>query len=165
MLVQQAQQNPESKGWLNTSNRDKTALMDEVAAAEDVASRLVSRVGQNLAAIIRSEINPLELMMEGELLSEFYADLDGLKRSYDQLGAIVELFALKNPGAKVLEVGAGTGGATATVLNGFKAKGHHYAGSLLGHYTFTDLSLGFLEGAKSKFCSMVILYGLQEIRH
>jgi NADPH:quinone reductase-like Zn-dependent oxidoreductase/SAM-dependent methyltransferase len=57
---------------------------------------------------------------------------------------------VKRPGANILEIGAGTGGATTTVLEGFSARSDNSA-SILGHYTFTDVSPAFLEGAKAKF--------------
>ncbi|KAJ5338978.1 hypothetical protein N7452_005706 [Penicillium brevicompactum] len=141
---------PGSATWHKTSKGLKTMHGDELGSG-DVAGRLVARVGRNLAGILRGDINPLELMMEGNLLNQFYGDHQALKtRSYKQLSAIAELYAIKRPGAHVLEIGAGTGGATTTVLEGFSARGDDTS-SILGHYTFTDVSPAFLEGAKAKF--------------
>lgn len=58
------------------------------------------------------------------------------------------MFAIKFPGAKVLEVGAGTGGATRAVLEGFGARAGDEGGTLLGHYTFTDTKLEYVEAAR-----------------
>lgn len=139
-----------SQSWSKTSKGLKTMLADELNA-QNAAGRLTVRVGRNLAAIIRGEITPLELMMEGNLLNQFYMDHEALKtRSYKHLSTIAELYAIKNPGANVLEIGAGTGGATTTVLEGFGTRGDG-TGSILGHYTFTDISPGFFEAARSKF--------------
>lgn len=55
---------------------------------------------------------------------------------------------MKVPGAKVLEVGAGTGGATKAVLEGFGARAGDQGGTLLGHYTFTDIKLEYVEAAR-----------------
>jgi NADPH:quinone reductase-like Zn-dependent oxidoreductase/malonyl CoA-acyl carrier protein transacylase/SAM-dependent methyltransferase len=164
-IVDQAKQGavgPGSQTWHKTSKGLKTMLGDELNAG-DVVGRLVARVGRNLAGILRGDVVPIELMMEGNLLNQFYMDHKALKtRSYKQLSAIVELYALKNPGAKVLEIGAGTGGATTTVLDGFSIRGDDSA-SILGHYTFTDISPGFFEVAKSKFAAWSSLMDYQKL--
>jgi acyl transferase domain-containing protein len=151
-----------SQSWSKTSKGLKTMLADELNA-QNAAGRLTVRVGRNLAAIIRGEITPLELMMEGNLLNQFYMDHEALKtRSYKHLSTIAELYAIKNPGAKVLEIGAGTGGATTTVLEGFGTRGDG-TGSILGHYTFTDISPGFFEAARSKFAAWSSLMDFKKL--
>lgn len=143
---------PGSHLWASTSKGLKSMLSDELNA-QNAAGKLTVRVGRNLARIVRGEVMPLELMMEGNLLNQFYMDHEALKtRSYKHLSTIAELYATKNPGANVLEIGAGTGGATTTVLEGFGARGDG-TGTVLGHYTFTDISPGFFEAAKSKFAA------------
>jgi SAM-dependent methyltransferase len=88
--------------------------------------------------------------MQDNLLNNYCMEMPVLKdRSYKQLRRIIELYASKNPGADVLEIGAGTGGATQTVLEAFGAKGNG-SGSLLGHYTFTDVSTRFFEAGREK---------------
>lgn len=134
-----------SESWCNTSRGLRKMLADELRAS-NAAGRLTVRVGENLAKIIRGELPPFELMMEGGLLNQFYADHEPLRR----LKSIVELYAVKNPGASVLEIGAGTGSATTTLLDGFATRGDG-TGSILGQYTFTDISAGFFEAAKEKF--------------
>lgn len=134
-----------SESWHSTSRGLQKMLADELRAS-NAAGRLTVRVGENLAKIIRGELPPFELMMEGGLLNQFYADHEPLRR----LKGIVELYAVKNPGANVLEIGAGTGSATTTLLEGFAARGSG-TGSILGQYTFTDISAGFFEAAKEKF--------------
>lgn len=138
---------PNSKRWAKTTKGMKQKLVDELCAG-DASGQLVARVGQNLASIVIGEITPLELMMEGNLLNQYYMDLPRLKnRTYKHLATVSELYAANIPGAKVLEIGAGTGGATKIVLEAFSAGG---SGSALGHYTFTDVSSGFFEAAKKK---------------
>lgn len=136
-----------SETWFKTNRGLQKMLVDELRAS-NAAGRLTVRVGENLAKIIRGELPPFELMMDGGLLNQFYVDHEPLKR----LKQIVELYAVKNPGANVLEVGAGTGSATITMLEGFGTRGDG-TGSILGHYTFTDISAGFFEAAKDKFAA------------
>jgi ubiquinone/menaquinone biosynthesis C-methylase UbiE len=151
-----------SQSWSKTSRGLKIMLADELNA-QNATGRLTVRIGRNLAAIIRGEINPLELMREGNLLNQFYMGHEALKaRSYKHLSTIVELYAIKNPGAKVLEIGAGTGGATTAVLEGFGIRGDG-TGSILGHYTFTDILPGFFEAARSKFAAWSSLMDFKKL--
>lgn len=62
---------------------------------------------------------------------------------------------MKQLGAKLLEIGAGTGGATTIVLEAFgaKAEAEGGSGSLLGHYDFIDIFAGFFGAAQQKFAA------------
>lgn len=65
-----------------------------------------------------------------------------------KLLSVAELLAHKNPNMKILEIGAGTGGATTELLRGFSRAGGPNA---YQSYTFTDISAGFFDKAKKKF--------------
>ncbi|KFY24016.1 hypothetical protein V491_02322 [Pseudogymnoascus sp. VKM F-3775] len=141
--------NPRSSTWNKISKGMKQMLADELHA-QGATGQMTVQVGQNLSRIVRGEISPLEVMMEGNLLNQYYVDLPRLKnRTYRHLAKVAELYAVKNPGASLLEIGAGTGGATMAMLEAFGARGDG-SGSLLGHYTFTDISAGFFEAARRK---------------
>ncbi|KAF2209120.1 hypothetical protein CERZMDRAFT_70311 [Cercospora zeae-maydis SCOH1-5] len=134
----------------------------ETVAADNSSGELTCRVGKQLANIIQGNVTPLELMLEGDLLNKYYREIPQLiYGSYRQLKQILRLYAAQRPGARVLEVGAGTGGTTEHVLDAFAfhADAHQLAGdaatrvSLLDHYEFTDISSGFFASAKTKFAS------------
>lgn len=141
-----------SQSWSKANQGLKKMLADELRA-RNAAGRLTVRVRESLPKIIRGNIMPLELMMEGNLLNQFYIDHEALNtRSYSDLAKIAELYAVKDPRANVLEIGGGTGGATTTVIEGFGARGDG-TGSILGHYTFTDISSGSFEADRKKFAA------------
>ncbi|KAH8430189.1 uncharacterized protein LDX57_007859 [Aspergillus melleus] len=136
--------------WIEESSEEKQRLFKEVAAAS-VNGEMVCRVGPQIAAILRHQLSPLELMMEDKLLYKYYRDSLKFDRSYNQLSELVNHVVHKNPQAKILEIGAGTGGATRWVLNVLgngKKSGH---GPLSSAYHFTDLSSGFFEAAQENF--------------
>lgn len=144
---------PNSQSWSKASIGAKKMLADELSAGGP-SGKLTVRVGRNLARIVRGEIMPLELMMENDLLNQFYMHHEALKtRSYSHLTKIASLYAAKNPGANVLEIGGGTGGATGTILEAFSNKAGGSSGTILGSYTFTDISPGFFEAAREKFAA------------
>ena len=143
---------PGCKSWSKSSKGMKQMLNDELSGG-DASCRLTVRVGQQLANIVRGHITPLELMKEDNLLNKYYMENPRLRlRSYKHLRQIVELYAVKIPGANVLEIGAGTGGATQTVFEAFGSRGDG-SGSLLGHYTFTDASADSFEAAGQKLAA------------
>ncbi|QKX62349.1 uncharacterized protein TRUGW13939_09508, partial [Talaromyces rugulosus] len=151
-----------STKWSRASRGMKQVVFDELARG-DASCQLTARVGAKLTDILRGRITPLELMMEGDLLNRYYMDLPKLKsRSYKHVARMVELFAVKHPGAQVLEIGGGTGGATQVILEGFGARTSG-AGTLLGHYTFTDVSSGFFEAARQKFAAWDGLIDFQKL--
>ncbi|KAK1977921.1 type I polyketide synthase [Colletotrichum cereale] len=140
-----------SASWAKTSKGMKNMLLDEVAS-ESVNGRLLCRVGRNLSKILRKQAAPLEVMMESDLLYEYYGKALRCNRSYDQVQKLVHLYSMKNPRAKVLEIGGGTGGCTGSVLKGLSEDtpdGRYRFSS----YTFTDVSTGFFEAASKKFSS------------
>lgn len=155
---------PGSQSWLKTRKGLKQRLIDDLEA-ENAAGRLTTRVGQKLASIVRGEVTPLELMMEDNLLNQYYMDLPRLQqRTYKHLRQVAELIAVKQPGANVLEIGGGTGGATMLVLEGFGARAEgDSSGTLLGHYDFTDISSAFLDAAQQKFAAWGSLMSFEKL--
>lgn len=108
---------------------------------------LMRAVGENLTAIIRGEKQPLEVMMEDDMLTRFYVQGHGLDFMNDHIARAVGQVAHRYPRANILEIGAGTGGTTRKVLRSI--------GNAYGHYTFTDVSPGFFERAADRFSEQV----------
>ncbi|KAK3399711.1 putative polyketide synthase [Sordaria brevicollis] len=140
---------PDSSKWANATLNEKATLLEKVRASS-TNGEMVYRLGPQIVPILRGEITALEVMLENNLLSRYY--LEGLKwgRANAKLGEMVRHYVHKNPHAKMIEIGGGTGGATAHVLNaiGTSADG---LGPRAASYDFTDVSSGFFEAAKTKF--------------
>ncbi|KAK4214346.1 hypothetical protein QBC37DRAFT_421440 [Rhypophila decipiens] len=137
-----------SKMWARASRGVKTMRRDELEGMGAVGAMVV-RVGRKLPSILRGRVSVHDLMKDGHLLQQYKAEVPRLKsRAHNQLSKIVKMYAAKTPGAKVLEIGAGTGEATVAVLEGFA--GMDGVGSLLGRYMFTDLSEDSFAAAKEK---------------
>lgn len=150
-----------SQNWSKTSKGMKMLLFDELEARNAVGA-LLCRVGRNLVDIVGGKITPLELM-EGNLLNDYYMEIPRFKfRSSHHLSKIAELYAVKRPGARVLEIGGGTGGATGVVLESFASRGEG-SGTLLDHYDFTDISSGFFEAARQKFSDWTSLMDFKKL--
>ncbi|KAF5012109.1 hypothetical protein FDECE_1826 [Fusarium decemcellulare] len=108
-------------------------------------AQLICRVGRKLDKILTGVVDPLALMLEDELLYKYYESVMG----YDIIYHYAEILANKNPNMQVLEIGGGTGGATAPILSAFGGNNGRYP--KFNSYTFTDISSGFFEEAETKF--------------
>lgn len=137
-----------------------------VAAAENATSfgfegKMAARVGRKLADILLGKCDSLTLMREGDLLDSLYAN--GISSSsYQQMAEYVRLLAFKKPHMKVLEIGAGTGGATMPLLEALRGQDGEI---WLDRYAYTDISGGFFDQAKTKFAEWLgyIDFGVLDI--
>ncbi|PYH93170.1 ketoacyl-synt-domain-containing protein, partial [Aspergillus ellipticus CBS 707.79] len=110
---------------------------------------MLCRIGENLARILRREADPLSLMLEGDLLTEYYRSALGVTNCHRKLAEFVENLALDGRKLNILEVGAGTGASTLAVLQAMSKNG--VKDLPLARYDFTDISPGFFEKARSVF--------------
>ncbi|KAK3300886.1 reducing type I polyketide synthase, partial [Chaetomium fimeti] len=142
---------PGSAEWASTPADEQSTFLDDVAEASTNGA-LAVRVGRRLLSILRKEVAPLEVMLEGGLLYKFYQDMLRFKASTAQLAEVVGALARENPRLRILEIGGGTGGCTRPVLDHLRTLsdgGVNAAG--FEHYTFTDISSGFFQAARERF--------------
>ncbi|RFU36270.1 hypothetical protein B7463_g122, partial [Scytalidium lignicola] len=118
---------------------------------QSIDGRIMCQVGDHLDPVLRGSIDPLEVLLQDNLLHEYYAKGLGLNRVYHQLSAYLDRLVHKYPNLSFLEIGAGTGGATLPVLQ--VLGGHEGHPARFNSYTFTDISSGFFEKAEKKFDS------------
>ena len=101
-------------------------------------------IGTNLVHILRGEVDPLELLFSGQLLQSFYSG-SSFVANYQKISAFVDLCSHKNPNHSILEIGAGTGGATALILETLEPEDPNDKNRTprYDQYTYTDISAGF----------------------
>ncbi|PYI06694.1 hypothetical protein BO78DRAFT_429440 [Aspergillus sclerotiicarbonarius CBS 121057] len=124
-----------------------TAYFDRLTAAlgESPGMQLYNDVGSKLTRVLGGEIDPLEILYgDGGLAEGFYRD-STFAANYKKAAAYINLLVHKEPQIEILEVGAGTGGSTAVILD------HLAARSWCGTYTYTDVSPGFFPKAADQF--------------
>ncbi|PNY28310.1 Hybrid Polyketide synthase-nonribosomal peptide synthetase [Tolypocladium capitatum] len=127
--------------WLEDSRQ---AVWKQAERCQDTIDILIMRaLGENLSSIVRGETRPLEVMMDNDMLSRFYVEAYGLDGMNDHIARTLGQITHRHPRANILEIGAGVGGTTRIVLRA--------VGNSFGHYTFTDISSGFLEKGADKF--------------
>ena len=141
----------ESSVWGECSELEMQSLSNAVRKAS-VNGEMLCLIGTHLADILRGKVAALELMLQNILLYLYYENDFRMQRAYVQAKTIATLFAHKVPRARVLEIGAGTGGCTTAVLQALAETGTTESPAL-EFYDFTDVSSGFFEAARAKFAS------------
>lgn len=121
----------------------------------DPEGQLIVRVLRNLACVLRGTISALEILFHDDLATRYYQFHNNSKPVFSDCMKFVDALAHKQPTLKVLEIGAGTGSATAGLLetlssweddSGDRTKEPRYS-----DYTFTDISPSFFESARERF--------------
>lgn len=117
----------------------------------DAQISLAKNCGDNLAKVLKGDVNPLDILFPNgdlSLLTDLYEKSPGavvmndlLSHSFDRLLSDLDP---KTP-IKILELGAGTGGTTSHILKVISQHNLNY------EYHFTDISQHFLNEAKDKF--------------
>ena len=141
-LLREVQHDPEARRQLWSRVEDAT-----------LEGRLFVAVGKQLIEMLQDRADPLEILFKDQLLHKFYAG-PAMSSNYGKMVAYVDLLAHKNPSMSILEIGAGTGGATSPLLDMLSnhAKGGDRQSSFrYQHYTYTDISTGFFEAAQERF--------------
>lgn len=113
-----------------------------------VETKFLRRIFENLSNILSGSTTGLELALQGDLLSDLYQSSLGVTAAYSLLQDLVDLLAHKAPRMNILELGGGTGGATARVLETLGG------GTPFGRYrsfTFTDQAPTFVSSAEQRF--------------
>jgi hybrid polyketide synthase/nonribosomal peptide synthetase ACE1 len=127
-------------GWDDTYDEIQH-LIDQYP--EHIGMKLMRAVGEHLAPVVRGETTMLQYMTEDNMLNEFYVSAVGFQEYTDTLGEQVGKLGHRFPHMNVLEIGAGTGGATKRIFQ--------QLGDKFGSYTYTDISTGFFEQAREAF--------------
>ncbi|KAK8055589.1 hybrid PKS-NRPS PsoA [Apiospora rasikravindrae] len=134
-----------SKDWA----ADSADMLAEWRARfpESIDLQLAQAVGENLPAIVRGTVPPLQVMMQDGKLDRLYTEGLGFRQANQDLAVFASQLATRYPKMRILEIGAGTGGATSNVLPAIQAG--------FTSYTYTDISPGFFEKAGELFAEYV----------
>ncbi|EGX93678.1 polyketide synthase, putative [Cordyceps militaris CM01] len=79
-------------------------------------ARCLVALHRNLDKVLAGETNSLKVLMENDLLNDLFDSGIFVQAAYSQFQNILDLLAHKNPRMRVVEVGAGSAGATLAAL-------------------------------------------------
>jgi acyl transferase domain-containing protein len=133
---------------LSLSSRKRCALIESLAAAAQhtagaAVGTAIHRIFKSSQDIFMGRVVPLEILLQDNILTDFYnfADL------WDCTD-LMHLLSHSKPTLRILEIGAGTGSITATILQDLTSS---YGERMYSTYTYTDISAGFFVAAKERF--------------
>ncbi|EMT70375.1 Putative polyketide synthase 2 [Fusarium odoratissimum] len=111
-----------------TSEMESSRASIVLSKSGDVTVQMVDRIGDNLSRIFTREVEPLQVMTEGDLLYDFYRGAFGTSFN-THVAEYVGLVADKSPGVKILEISAGTGSVSSqklaqSIQKQFESSGH-----------------------------------------
>ncbi|KAJ5546921.1 Acyl transferase/acyl hydrolase/lysophospholipase [Penicillium frequentans] len=112
---------------------------------------ITARMGRNIAAVVRKEVDPLNLMFgQDKVMEGVYKEGLHLYNLPKHLKSHLSLLRHQHSGLNILEIGGGTGSFTAEVFS-VLAPEEDATRANISTYTFTDISPGFFEKAKCRF--------------
>ncbi|KAF4963991.1 hypothetical protein FSARC_8041 [Fusarium sarcochroum] len=127
--------------WLN----DKASILEEIDVdyGDEIDIKLLHAVGGHLAEVVRGNEQLLEVMTKDDMLNRFYMEGYASIPTNKFVSDVMKQLTFKFPRAKILEIGAGTGGTSWSILNAIE--------DAYDSYTYTDISSGFFPNAADKF--------------
>ncbi|KAI0392953.1 putative polyketide synthase [Xylariaceae sp. FL0594] len=140
------------------------AACDRIERSNPVG-RLYVAVARNLVALLKGDVNPLELLMQDDILKEYYDTLTHFQCA-NRITCYIDLLAHQRPGMNILEVGGGTGAGTRNITRALSAhRGQSTSLLRCNRYDFTDVSAGFMESARQEFsaCGSQMTFGTLDI--
>ena len=127
----------------------RQAIFNEIES-HSAEGAITARMGRNIAAVMRKEVDPLALMFgQDKVMEGVYKEGLHLYDLPKHLKSHLSLLRHKSSGLRVLEIGGGTGSFTAEVFSVLAPRGKK--ASNIASYVFTDISAGFFEKAKQRF--------------
>ena len=150
----QRDQLPYGKEALGCSTTQRKELIHSISKELDtiVEAQLIKRIFDQLQQIFSGETSGLHVALKDNLLTELYISGIGISGGYPQLLRAIDLLAHKQPSMKILEIGAGTGGATRLVLDTLEGRSQF---KRYKDYCFTDITPSFFAKAQDEFSEHV----------
>ncbi|MCJ1405286.1 hypothetical protein MMC11_008513 [Xylographa trunciseda] len=137
--------------WLDLiDNRDYQENLNRRVASSGPEGELIVKVGQHLSDVLIGQVEPLDLLFKGTLMSDYYT-ATGTK-AFEKLARYINALAFRNPMLKVLELGSGTGATTKAIFQALMQHDAEPSGTpCFSEYAFTDISPSFFEKARDIF--------------
>ncbi|KAJ2995920.1 hypothetical protein NUW58_g1137 [Xylaria curta] len=140
-LVSQGKHQKVLPNAMSDTREQIDAILHKHKGRDDI--RFVQVVGDHLVEVIRAGTSMLEYMNQDGLLAAFYDNGLAAGPNNRWLARLTTQIAKRYPGINILEIGAGTGATTESILPAL--------GQSFSSYTFTDISSGFFPEAEKRF--------------
>ncbi|KAF7538397.1 hypothetical protein G7054_g2978 [Neopestalotiopsis clavispora] len=131
------------------SSQERQKWLDDLYAptGDLIEVRIARQLHKNMEDILYERRTGVEVLVHEGLLTALYENGLAMTGAYPQLERLMDIMGHANPHQKILELGAGTGGATRVAMKTLTDCASP-ALKRYSQYTFTDVSPGFLTAAK-----------------
>ncbi|KAL4867815.1 hypothetical protein BDV12DRAFT_110489 [Aspergillus spectabilis] len=136
-------QSIKSMSTAERTNHIETLYQKALGTDAQHVATAVRRIYQEGTSLFTGKADALSLLLKDDLLTSIY----GFAQLCD-FADFFRVFAHNRPCARVLEIGAGTGGVTATILPAMRGPNGE---RMYQSYTYTDISAGFFDMAQERF--------------
>ncbi|PWY79697.1 ketoacyl-synt-domain-containing protein [Aspergillus heteromorphus CBS 117.55] len=117
-----------SPSWASDTKPDLLSLAAQYPESVDL--QLIRAVGENLPAVVQNRAWMLEHMVKDDVLDRFYKFGLGFQRANGYMSRVAAQISHRYPRARILEIGAGTGGATKGILEALGGKFERLEGTM-----------------------------------
>ncbi|PNP44248.1 hypothetical protein TGAMA5MH_03854 [Trichoderma gamsii] len=132
--------------WMRGQDTANALPLSSDNKTQGIANQLLARIAPHLPGILRGN---QEFPIDETQLHNLYSEDDGFNRCHAQLAEYLKLVQYKVPNLRVLEVGAGAGNLTFTLLEALHGEKRDYA-TTPGTYVYTDVSESSTASAQEK---------------
>ena len=129
------------KEWLNDTIEDIVEASRPFMHLPDV--QIMQITGQQMHRVFAGETTILEQFRTTDILDRYEASGFGLRESGQWVSRTVKQLVDCYPHMNIMEIGAGTGGATKAIFREIRSN--------FRSYTYTDISTAFFENAAANF--------------
>ena len=133
--------------WFLNDEAERHEIRERVRS-QGPTGDFLCHMGDHLLQIMQGKVDTLSTMLENNRLGEMYKHNVSMTRACKIAAQYVDLLAHQNPAMNILEIGAGTAGATVPILE--RLGGAHGNPVRFRRYDFTDISTGFFEQARAR---------------
>ncbi|KAI0199877.1 putative polyketide synthase [Astrocystis sublimbata] len=130
--------------WLEDTLEDILDITNKFHSMVDI--EIMHLVGSEMQRVFQKQTTMLEEfrgISRNNILDRYYANGFGMAESARWISLAVSQIANRYPHMNIIEIGAGTGGATKAILDDINQR--------FDSYTYTDISAAFFENASSHF--------------
>ncbi|KAI1141492.1 putative polyketide synthase [Hypoxylon sp. FL0543] len=124
-------------------------------------TRCIKKLHDNWENVYSGDTNAVKLLLEDNLLHELFTWGIPVRTAYTQLQRTIDLLAHKNPKMRILEIGAGTGGASTAILDMLAS---NTTFKRFQEYIITDRAAWCLADARTKFSDNGVSFQMLDIQ-
>ena len=136
---------------IKLQDRDSVDILFDKLRDGSPTGKFLVEIGRKITGILCDKVDALDLFFRTSLVKDYYVETNATT-NINMLQVWVDALAHKRPGLRILEIGAGTGGLTRTILNSLTNYGEHESHvPRFAHYTYTDISPSFFANAQGLF--------------